>query len=47
MYVLYGGGLSRAVGPRMVLEEAGYPFEFDGPKDDPVVYAKLKKLTTK
>ncbi len=27
MYILYGGGISRAVGPRMVLEEAGLAYE--------------------
>lgn len=27
MYVLYGGGVTRAVGPQMVLEEAGLPYE--------------------
>ena len=27
MYVLYGGGVSRAVGPQMVLEEAGLAYE--------------------
>ena len=27
MYILYGGGVSRAVGPQMVLEEAGLPYE--------------------
>jgi glutathione S-transferase len=27
MYVLYGGGVSRSVGPQMVLDEAGLPYE--------------------
>ncbi|MEE2981424.1 MAG: glutathione S-transferase family protein [Pseudomonadota bacterium] len=27
MYILYGGGVSRSVGPQMVLEEAGLPYE--------------------
>ncbi len=27
MYILYGGGVSRAVGPQMVLEEAGLAYE--------------------
>ncbi len=27
MYVLYGGGVSRSVGPQMVLEEAGLAYE--------------------
>ena len=27
MYILYGGGISRAVGPQMVLEEAGLAYE--------------------
>lgn len=27
MYVLYGGGFTRALGPQMVLEEAGLPYE--------------------
>ena len=27
MYVLYGGRISRAVGPQMVLEEAGLAYE--------------------
>ena len=27
MYVLYGGGVTRALGPQMVLEEGGIPYE--------------------
>jgi glutathione S-transferase len=27
MYILYGGGFTRALGPQMVLEEAGLPYE--------------------
>ena len=27
MYILYGGGVTRAIGPQMVLEEAGLPYD--------------------
>jgi glutathione S-transferase len=27
MYVLYGGGVTRALGPQMVLEEGAIPYE--------------------
>jgi len=46
MYILYGGGFSRALGPQMVFEEAGLPYELrvvdiDGQEHRGADYKKL------